>query len=174
MVYVLNDPPANQAPTCSIASPANGATFTAPASVTINASAADSDGTIAKIEFFQGATKLGEDLTSAYSHTWSNVAAGTYSLTAKATDNSNAGTTSAAVSISEPRGRGAGDHGTAGKRDGDGWTDGDVQRDGDGDRAAELSMAEERGEHFRRDVGFLYDAGDGDGRKWRVVQRGGE
>jgi len=32
-----------------------------------DAAATDSDGTIAKVEFFQGTTKLGEDLTSPYS-----------------------------------------------------------------------------------------------------------
>jgi type IV secretory pathway VirJ component len=85
--------------TCLITSPTSGATFIAPATVTINANASDSDGTVAKVEFYQGATKLGEDTTSPYSYTWNSVAAGTYSLTVKATDNSGASTTSVAVSI---------------------------------------------------------------------------
>jgi endoglucanase len=89
----------NVAPTVSITAPANGAVFTAPVTVTINANAADSDGTITKVEFFQGTTKLGEDLNSPYSFTWSNVAAGTYALTAKATDNAAAVTTSSTVNI---------------------------------------------------------------------------
>src|SRR6185312_4355078 len=59
----------------------------------------DSDGTVSKVEFFQGTTKLGEDLTSPFAFTWSNVPAASYSLTAKATDNAGAITTSAAVSI---------------------------------------------------------------------------
>ncbi|NSL87346.1 glycosyl hydrolase family 8 [Chitinophaga solisilvae] len=92
--------PVNNPPTVSITSPAANASFTAPATVTINATAADSDGTVKKVEFFNGATKLGEDTTSPYSYTWNNVAAGSYSLTAKATDNGNAATTSAAVNIS--------------------------------------------------------------------------
>ncbi|WP_127127740.1 cellulase family glycosylhydrolase [Pseudoflavitalea rhizosphaerae] len=90
----------NIAPTVSITSPANNAGFTAPASVVINATAADADGTVTKVEFFNGATKLGEATASPYSYTWNSVAAGNYVLTAKATDNSNAGTTSAAVNIS--------------------------------------------------------------------------
>ncbi len=89
----------NAAPTVSITSPSNGATFTAPANITINATAADSDGTISKVEFFQGATKLGEDLTSPYSFAWNGVAAGSYALTAKATDNGGAITTSSTVNI---------------------------------------------------------------------------
>ncbi|MFZ6012440.1 MAG: Ig-like domain-containing protein [Bacteroidota bacterium] len=89
----------NNNPSVSITTPANNASFTAPASVTINASASDSDGTIAKVEFFQGSTKLGEDASSPYSFTWTNVAAGTYSLTAKATDNASGTATSSAVNI---------------------------------------------------------------------------
>jgi len=42
---------------------------------------------------------LGQDLTSPYSFTWSNVAAGNYTITAKATDNSNAVTTSTAITL---------------------------------------------------------------------------
>jgi aryl-phospho-beta-D-glucosidase BglC (GH1 family) len=89
----------NQAPSVSITSPANNASFTAPANITISANASDADGSVSKVEFFSGTTKLGEDLTSPYSFTWSGVAAGTYSLTAKATDNAGAVTTSATVSI---------------------------------------------------------------------------
>ncbi|WP_341843626.1 cellulase family glycosylhydrolase [Chitinophaga caseinilytica] len=89
----------NVPPTVSLTAPTNGATFTAPASITVSANAADSDGSISKVEFFQGATKIGESLTSPYSISWSNVAAGSYAITAKATDNGNTSTTSAGVSI---------------------------------------------------------------------------
>src|SRR5436190_3246745 len=77
----------NANPTATITSPANNATFTAPASVTINATASDTDGTISKVDFYNGATLLGTDNTSPYSFSWTSVAAGTYALTAKATDN---------------------------------------------------------------------------------------
>lgn len=89
----------NVAPSASISSPANGAAFTAPASITINATASDSDGTVTKVEFFNGATKLGEDTSSPYSYTWNSVAAGSYALTARATDDDGATTTSATVNI---------------------------------------------------------------------------
>ncbi len=90
----------NFPPTASITSPAAGQVFTAPASVTITANASDPDGTVSKVEFFEGSTKLGEAITAPYSFTWSNVPAGSsYSLTAKATDNAGATGTSAAVSI---------------------------------------------------------------------------
>ncbi|MGX5819287.1 cellulase family glycosylhydrolase [Chitinophaga lutea] len=89
----------NVPPTVSLTAPANGATFTAPASVSISAAASDSDGSISKVEFYQGSTKIGEALTSPYTFTWSNVPAGAYALTAKATDNGNSATTSSAVNI---------------------------------------------------------------------------
>ena len=92
-------PAANQAPTVSLTAPANGATFTAPATITVSANASDSDGTIAKVDFFAGAALIGTDTTSPHSISWSNVAAGTYSLTAVATDNASATTTSAARSV---------------------------------------------------------------------------
>ena len=93
------DPPAGAAPTVSITSPASGSGFNAPGTITIAANASDADGTVGKVEFFDGTTKLGEDLTPPYSYAWVNPPAGTFSLTAKATDNSGATTTSSAVII---------------------------------------------------------------------------
>ncbi|WP_207434174.1 Ig-like domain-containing protein [Sabulibacter ruber] len=90
----------NGSPSISITSPTAGANFNAPASFSIAASATDTDGSITKVEFFQGTTKLGEDLSAPYSFSWNGVAAGTYSLTAKATDNSGKTTTSAPVTVS--------------------------------------------------------------------------
>ena len=51
------------------------------------------------MDFYSGATLIGTTTASPFQITWSNVPAGTYSLTAKATDNGGAATTSAAVSI---------------------------------------------------------------------------
>jgi len=98
-VNVTVDPAANVPPTVSITIPSNGATYIAPANITINATASDSDGSVTKVEFYNGAVKLGEDTTSPYSYTWSGVSAGSYSLTAKATDNSGATTTSGSVDV---------------------------------------------------------------------------
>src|SRR6266487_1361668 len=88
-------------PTVSITSPANGATFTAPASIPITASASESAGSISKVEFFNGATLLGTATSSPYTFTWSSVPAGTYSLTAEAFDASGATATSSAVSVTQ-------------------------------------------------------------------------
>ena len=86
-------------PTVSITSPANGATFTAPASIPITASASESGGTISKVEFFNGSTLLGTATSSPYTFTWSSVPAGTYSLTAEAFDATGTTATSSAVSV---------------------------------------------------------------------------
>jgi hypothetical protein len=91
--------PNNQAPTVSLTSPSAGATFTAPASVTIGASASDSDGTVARVDFYQGSTLIGSDTSSPYGMTWSSVAAGSYQVTAVARDDDGATRTSAAVSV---------------------------------------------------------------------------
>src|SRR6185437_2957291 len=74
-------------------------TYTAPASVTITATASDADGTVSSVKFYNGNTLLGTSTIAPYSFTWANVAAGTYVITAVATDNSGAATTSAAVDI---------------------------------------------------------------------------
>jgi hypothetical protein len=97
MVFTLNT--VNTPPTVSITSPANNASFSAPATVVINAAAADANGTVTRVEFYQGNVRLGEDLSAPYSFTWSNVFAGSYSLTAVATDNNGASTTSAPISM---------------------------------------------------------------------------
>ena len=78
---------ATSPPTATLTQPANGATFTAPATVSLAASATDADGTVAKVEFFNGSTKLGEDTTAPYTYSWTGVPVGTYTLTARATDN---------------------------------------------------------------------------------------
>jgi hypothetical protein len=77
----------NLPPVVAMNTPTNNAGFQAPANIELTAAASDLDGSIAKVEFFQGNTKLGERTNSPYSLTWSNVAAGNYTLTAKATDN---------------------------------------------------------------------------------------
>lgn len=89
----------NQAPFVSITSPEAGATFTQPASITINADASDADGSVYKVEFYNGETLLGADFTSPYSFNWTGVMEGSYTLTAKVTDNGKLEETSLPVSI---------------------------------------------------------------------------
>ena len=51
----------NQLPTVTLTNPVNAATFTAPATITLQATAADTDGWVTNVEFFAGSAKLGED-----------------------------------------------------------------------------------------------------------------
>jgi regulation of enolase protein 1 (concanavalin A-like superfamily) len=87
-------PPGNQAPQVSLTSPASGATFAAPASITLTATASDPDGAVAVVEFWAGPILLGSDTTNSYSFTVNGVPAGTYGFTAVARDNSGAMTVS--------------------------------------------------------------------------------
>lgn len=91
--------PTNNPPTVSISSPANPTSYTLPAYVSIAANATDNDGTISKVEFFQGTTQIGQDTSAPYTLTWENVPTGTYTLTAKATDNLGATALSTGVTI---------------------------------------------------------------------------
>jgi beta-glucanase (GH16 family) len=99
-MFLYELPAVNAAPTVMMSSPLNNTSFNAPASVTIAATASDSDGSIAKVEFYQGTTLLSSDDTAPYSHAWTNVGVGSYALTAKAYDNRGAVTTSSSVSVS--------------------------------------------------------------------------
>jgi regulation of enolase protein 1 (concanavalin A-like superfamily) len=90
---------ANQPPAVTLTAPADGTSYTAPASMTLTASASDPEGKLAKVEFYRGSTLLGTDTTSPYSFTWSSVAAGTYSLTAVAYDTAGLETTSSGVTV---------------------------------------------------------------------------
>jgi len=92
-----SSPAPNVPPTVSMAAP--GGPFAAPAAIALSATAADSDGTVAKVDFYNGNALLGTDTSSPYTFSWGNVAAGSYTLTAKVTDNAGATTTSATVSV---------------------------------------------------------------------------
>jgi plastocyanin len=78
---------ANSPPTIAITSPTNGAVLSAPASLTLQATAADSDGSVTNVQFFQGATSLGSAQTAPYSIAVSGLSAANYTFSAVATDN---------------------------------------------------------------------------------------
>lgn len=90
---------ANNPPFVALTGPTNNATFSAGSDVTLTANADDLDGTIAKVEFFQGSTSLGEDTSSPYSFTWHNVPTGIYELSAQATDDQGVVSPSGSVEV---------------------------------------------------------------------------
>lgn len=78
----------NQPPVVMLTSPSNGGIFFAPTNLILSATASDADGSVTKVEFFSnGSTKIGEDASSPYSITWTNVTPGPHVLTARGTDN---------------------------------------------------------------------------------------
>ena len=93
----------NLRPLVSLTNPSDGASVmlaTIPAILPLTASAMDYDGTIAKVEFYADATRLGQATAIPYTLQWTNPPSGSYQLTAVATDNGGATTVSAPVAVS--------------------------------------------------------------------------
>ena len=91
--------PVNTPPTVALTSPATGTSVADGVAVVLTASAADANGTVAKVEFFDGSTLLGTATAAPYSISWTAAVGGAHSLTARATDNAGAATTSAPVAV---------------------------------------------------------------------------
>ena len=89
----------NQPPSVAITSPSHLSTFTPPGTITITVAANDPDGTIARVEFYDGSLKIGEDTVSPYSLTISNAAAGEHWLTARVFDDAFASSDSIPVLV---------------------------------------------------------------------------
>lgn len=89
----------NLPPVVTLTGPADGTNVLAPATILLSATASDPDGTVTKVEFFDGAIKLGEDLSVPYEFLWSNPPLGPHSVTARARDNGNASALTAPISI---------------------------------------------------------------------------
>ncbi|MBX3618742.1 MAG: PQQ-dependent sugar dehydrogenase [Rhizobacter sp.] len=68
--------------------------------ITLSASAADSDGNVVRVQFFDGSTPLGEATASPWALAWTPATAGTHHLTARATDDDGDTTVSTAVAVS--------------------------------------------------------------------------
>ncbi len=97
---LLANPPANVAPVVNITAPA--ATITVPYTtvVPLRATATDADGTVAQVQFFDGATSLGIDFTAPYQAAFTAPSVdGSHPITAVATDNEGLATTSAVRTI---------------------------------------------------------------------------
>jgi hypothetical protein len=88
----------NQAPTVSIVAPVNESSFQQDTTVTVSANASDVDGSVTQVEFFANGVSVGIDDSAPYSIFWT-IGLGSYSLTAKATDNLSAQTTSTPVTV---------------------------------------------------------------------------
>jgi hypothetical protein len=74
-------------PTVAITTPVNGTELAEGVNVTIQATASEIGGTVAKVQFYADTTKIGEVDTPPYNFTWTDPAPGSYQLNVKATDN---------------------------------------------------------------------------------------
>jgi hypothetical protein len=89
----------NGPPTVNLIAPVNGATYVWGDNIELTATASDADGNVARIEFYEGSTLLGEATTAPYTFTWITPVWGSHTLTAVAIDDSGANTTSTAVDV---------------------------------------------------------------------------
>jgi hypothetical protein len=89
----------NEPPLCTVTSPSDNSQFDVNNSIHIVADATDSDGTISKVEFYNGSDKIGEVLNSPYTFDLLVDSPGPVIITAKAFDNKNASTFSSPVSV---------------------------------------------------------------------------
>jgi len=105
-------PPANVPPTVALTAPAADTAFTQGATVAITATAADSNGSVVFVDFYDGGTLLGSDTSAPYNFNWgtsASTATGSHSITAAAVDNAGARTVSAtrSITINAPTGGGS-------------------------------------------------------------------
>jgi fibronectin type 3 domain-containing protein len=90
---------ANLPPSVALTKPGQGAIFNVRSSFLMEAAATDADGSVQKVEFYDGANKLGEALAPAWQLNITSLPVGSHALTAAAIDNSGARTVSAPISI---------------------------------------------------------------------------
>jgi len=90
---------ANRPPSVTMTAPTNGGSYVSPATITLTATATDPDGSVAQVDFYEGTTRIGSDMASPFTMTWTASAARTYALSATAVDNQGAATGSGTVSV---------------------------------------------------------------------------
>lgn len=89
----------NVLPAISITSPLNNSSFTALAKIDLKVNATDVDGSVVKVDYFNGTTLIGTATSAPFDFTWNNVSSGTYTILARATDNAGGLATSSAIQV---------------------------------------------------------------------------
>ena len=90
-------------PTVAITNPASGTVFAAPASITIQATATNGSGTITNVQFLIGSIVLTNKATAPFSAVTNNLASGSYTVSAVASDNNGLrATNTATISVVTP------------------------------------------------------------------------
>jgi hypothetical protein len=95
----VSEVPQNVPPSVSLSAPADGSSYLLGDVVSLSADASDSDGSVSSVEFFANGLSVGVDTVSPYAVDWAPGTTGSYTLTAVATDDVGASTTSASVGI---------------------------------------------------------------------------
>lgn len=86
-------------PSVILTAPSKNSIYSAPGVVALLASVGDPDGTIRRVDFFNGTVKIGSATTAPYTFTWENVPTGDYTLYAKAFDDIGTGTRSPGIGV---------------------------------------------------------------------------
>jgi alpha-tubulin suppressor-like RCC1 family protein len=86
-------------PNVSVTSPPDGATFSAGGPIALAANASNPAGQISKVQYFDGATKIGEAAAAPYDQVWNGASIGSHQVTAQATDEFGFVATSSGVNI---------------------------------------------------------------------------
>jgi len=89
----------NLAPRVRILGPENNATYPAPATIPISLRAVDRDDNLTNVVLLANGTEIASLATGPFDFTWTDIPAGTYALTAQATDELGLVTTSRTVNI---------------------------------------------------------------------------
>jgi hypothetical protein len=98
---VVSTTTGNVIPTVSLTSPAANASYSQGASMPLQATATDVDGSITKVEFYDNGVLINTATTAPYSYSYSlaSVVVGTHIMTAKTYDNSNTSGVSPAITV---------------------------------------------------------------------------
>ncbi|MSU62920.1 MAG: hypothetical protein EXS31_11100, partial [Pedosphaera sp.] len=99
VVTILDNDTLNTAPQVRITSPEEEDSFLAGMSIGLAAVATDADGTVMKVEFFANGAPIGTSTQQPFAIAWNNLVAGSYAITAVATDDLDARGTSEPVHI---------------------------------------------------------------------------
>ena len=86
-------------PSVSLTAPLDKSAYAPPATIRLDATAADTDGSIVSVAFYADSTLIGSANAAPYSTTWTNLTGGPHTLKAVATDNDGMQTTSDTVNV---------------------------------------------------------------------------
>ncbi len=95
--------PVNDPPVVILTSPANNSAYTSHSTIALIATASDVDGVVARVGFYTNSALMltvTNGAAGVFSVSWTNIPAGTYSVTAEAADDQNAINTSATINFS--------------------------------------------------------------------------